>query len=73
VTAQFATASYWYHDSGSGHDRFVEWGATRDSVTDAAAIAANPSLWAGSALTSPPLPAKVLALLAARPRGWEYP
>jgi hypothetical protein len=70
MAARFATASYWYHSASTGHDRFVELGATRDSVTDAEAIAANPSLWQASPVAN--LPPKVSALLAARPRGWEF-
>jgi hypothetical protein len=73
MAAQYATASYWYHDTGSGHDRHVQAGATRDSVTDAAAIAANPGLWQGSPLTTPPLPHKLWLLLQSKPRGWEFP
>lgn len=71
MAARYATVSIWYHDAVTGTDRFISQGATRDTVTDAW-ITAN---YAGAVGSSPlaGLPAKVATLLAARPRGWEFP
>lgn len=71
MAARYATASMWYHDAVTGTDRFIEMGATRDTVTDAWITANYAAALGSSPLTG--LPAKLAALLAARPRGWEFP
>jgi hypothetical protein len=71
MTARYATVSMWYHDTVTGTDRFITKGATRDTVTDSLVTTNYAAGFGSSPLTG--LPAKLAALLAAKPRGWEFP
>jgi hypothetical protein len=71
MAARYATVSMWYHDTVTGTDRFIEQGATRDTVTDAFITTSYAAALGSSPLAG--LPAKLAALLVARPRGWEFP
>lgn len=66
---RYALQSFWFHNSVSGHEEFVEIGALRDSVTDEACVL-HPEQFTATALTTATgLDPKIASYLALHPRG----
>ena len=68
MVANYATVAYCYQTAG-GAQEFIPAGATRDSVTDATAIAQWPANWTTTAPTAATVGALEAGYLAAYPRG----
>lgn len=68
MAANYATVAYCYQNA-AGASVFIEAGATRDTVTDAAVIAVWPSNWTATAPTAATVGQSLSGWLAAYPRG----
>ena len=53
MAARYALGSFWWHNTSSGHDEFVELGALRDTTHQA--VVQRPEMFSSTQLDTPAL------------------